>query len=231
MARSPHHQTTIATVRARVPITARLTRLTLSAPQLIGVRIRPAQDLELHVPDQQGVLTTRRYTVRHARPGTGEVDLDIVTAGHDGPGVRWASTAPIGSTVACRGPRGKLEIRPADWFLFVGDEASLPAIAALAESVTPSGADARAILEVAGPGDELPIAAATRWLHRHGTALDAVRRAVAGTALPAGRGQLYLLGESRLVKALRDDLLERGVPDDRVFAKGYWTARPARIAR
>ncbi|MGD0558312.1 MAG: hypothetical protein ABSA93_25450 [Streptosporangiaceae bacterium] len=56
----------------------------------------------------------------------------------------YSFTAPLDREVV--GPRGKLELRPAAHHLFVGDEASLPAIAALSEALPPAG-ESTAILQ------------------------------------------------------------------------------------
>ena len=49
-------------------------------------------------------------------------------------------------------------------------------------------------------------------------------------ALPAGAGYGYLLGESRAVVGLRDQLGRLGLARDAVYAKGYWNlnSRPTR---
>ena len=75
----------------------------------------------------------RRYTIRHARPDAGELDLDVLLHG-DGPGSRWGATAADGDEIAFQGPRGKLVLTDADWHLLCGDESALPAIAAIAEA-------------------------------------------------------------------------------------------------
>ncbi|MFJ1732846.1 siderophore-interacting protein [Streptomyces sp. NPDC088254] len=218
-----------ATVSAVRPLTSRMVRVTAVAESLKGVEVRPAQDIELFLPYAAGRGVKRRYTIRASRPDTGEMDVDVFLHGH-GPGSRWASTARPGDTMEFVGPRGKLELRPADWHLFVGDEASVPAMAALTEALG-ERTTTLVVAEVTDASDELPLTATSVcWLHRGdepaGTSA-LVEPAVRALALPPGTGRAYLLGESRVVNQLRALLPSLGVPADNLFAKGYWN-RPGR---
>jgi NADPH-dependent ferric siderophore reductase len=229
ISRSPVHS---ADVVGAGTLTPRMRRVTIRSAAMIGLEIRPAQDVELHLRDITDRRVKRRYTIRHARPESGEFDLDVLLHG-DGPGSTWGASAQPGDTVSFQGPRGKLELRPAAWHLLIGDESALPAIAAITEQVEP----AVAVIEVAGPADELPLptGVATHWVHRGD--------AVAGTAdflLPvvqaldlgnAGDGRAYLMGETRSMVALRALLEAAGFAHDAIFVKGYWNiGRPDRIA-
>jgi NADPH-dependent ferric siderophore reductase len=223
--RTPHH----VTITARTPVTPRMVRLTLAGPSLVGVVSRPAQDIKVYLHDPGGKRVKRRYTIRHARPDSGEIDIDVLIHHGTGPGSRWAADAPIGSAAEISGPRGKLELRAADWHLFVGDEAALPAVAALTEALGPT-ASAIVLAEVDSEEDQVPLATASvRWLARRGgppgtpgLLTDALDTLVA----PAGQGQAYLLGESRAMRAVREHLGAHGVTPERTFVKGYWNATP-----
>ena len=127
--RTPQHQ---AAVTAVGDLTPRMRRITVAGPSLVGLPSTPAQDVELVLPDGAGRRVKRRYTIRSARPDAGELDIDALVHPH-GPGGQWAGTVEVGDSVELFGPRGHLELRPAAWHLFVGDEAGLPAIAALLE--------------------------------------------------------------------------------------------------
>jgi NADPH-dependent ferric siderophore reductase len=214
-------------VLERRDLTARMVRLTLAGPSLAGLTPRPAQDVEMLLPGDQGTVK-RHYTIRHARPGAGEWDVDVLIHGATGPGSRWAARARTGDSTELVGPRGKLELRPAAHHLFVGDEASLPAIAALSEALPPAE-ESTAILQVGSTNDELPVAVShARWLHRHGHAADANEQLISAVEQAAATGdfaQAYVLTEARAARAIRDLLRARGLDADRVFAKGYWNAR------
>ncbi len=226
--RTPQHAATVVAVRELAP---RMRRLTLQVPTLDEPR--PAQDVELILGDGSGRRAKRRYTVRHYRGSDREIDIDALLHGHDGPGARWAASAAPGDRVEFFGPRGRLELTDASWHLFVGDEAALPAIAALAARVAEP---AYALIEVGDPADELPAElpphARVRWLHRGDTPPGAphlLAAAIDAFAPPPGDGHGYLLGESRAVAALRPRLADLGISGERLYAKGYWNLpRPVR---
>jgi NADPH-dependent ferric siderophore reductase len=212
------------TVSAHEWLTPRMARLTLAGPSLVGMESRPAQDIEVLLTDAD-MPVKRRYTIRHARPDVGEIDVDVLIHGDSGPGSVWATVAQPGSVVEFVGPKGKLELLEADWHLLVGDEAALPAIAALAEALGP-GAASVVLMEADSVDDELPIAASSvTWLHRTGAkpgTTSLLADALAALDTPEGNGRAYMLGESHTVHGLRAQLVRHGIPDERAFVKGYW---------
>jgi NADPH-dependent ferric siderophore reductase len=218
-----------AVVKAQLAMTPRTLRLTLGGQSLVGLRSLPAQDVEVLVPDGTGPPLKRRSTIRHARPELGEIDLDVVLHEPGGPGTRWAQQVQLGSRVDFIGPCGKLELLPANWHLFVGDEASLPAISALCEAL-PSQATT-VLMQVRSHTDRVSIACDdVRWVIEDDAPADdadLLGSAVAEFALPTPDGRAYLLGEFQVVRILRDELVVRGLERDRIFAKSYWRAQPA----
>jgi NADPH-dependent ferric siderophore reductase len=228
--RSPTHS---ATVVATSVLTPRMRRVTVAAESMRGAELRPAQDIELLLREESGRRVKRRYTISRARPEVGELDLDILLHG-DGPGSRWGATAAPGDAVEFQGPRGKLELRHADWHLLAGDESALPAIAAICAAL-PDDEPALAFVEVTDATDELPIErAAVTWVHRGSAPAgqpEPLVDALAATAIPDGSGRAYLLGETRSMVALRALLEGRGMAHDSIFVKGYWNiGRPDRLA-
>jgi NADPH-dependent ferric siderophore reductase len=236
--RTPSHSVTVTAVSELTP---RLRRITLAGPTLQGLVTAPAQDVELIIAGEPGPTGSvgprvkRRYTIRTARPDAGELDIDALSHPH-GPGGRWVAAAQTGNQLEFLGPRGHLELRPAPWHLFIGDEASLPAIAALVEALAPTET-ATVLAEVGDSSDEIALlpAASTKpdssvtWLHRGdvgpgGFALvgAALSRLKDENRLPVGDGRAYLLGESRAMVALRPQLEALGIPADRSYVKGYW---------
>ena len=134
-----------------------------SADAWSACAIRPAQDVELLLREPTGRRVKRRYTIRHARPSVGELDLDVAAARRTGRARRWGASAAPGDEVEFQGPRGKLELRPAPWHLLVGDESALPAIAAICEALPP-GEPAIAVVEVADAARRAAASAAeVRW--------------------------------------------------------------------
>jgi NADPH-dependent ferric siderophore reductase len=229
--RTPLHAATVTTVRELTP---RMRRLTLQAPTV--EQPRPAQDVEVVLGDETGRKVKRRYTIRQFRDGNREMDVDALLHGHGGPGAQWAATAAAGDHVQFFGPRGKLELRDADWHLFVGDESALPAFAALIEALPPTQR-AIALVEVGDASDEIGIerdrgGLAIRWLHRGdvppGTP-DLLAAAIDELQTPPGTGRAYLLGESRAVVSLRTHLGAHGIGVGETYLKGYWNV--GRIGR
>ena len=196
-----------------------------------------------------GAHADRRPPIRravpadHARPESGELDLDVLLHG-TGPGAQWGAAAAPGDEVSFQGPRGKLELRSARCHLLIGDESALPAIAAICEAL-PAAEPATALIEVQDASDELPVRAETRWVHRGNNApggADLLAEALAGVAGLDEPGEAaasaesrathaYLLGETRAMVALRALLEQRGVAHEAIFVKGYWNlGRPDRLA-
>jgi NADPH-dependent ferric siderophore reductase len=128
------------------------------------------------------------------------------------------------------GPRGKIfPDQNADWHLFIGDESALAAIFSMVRSL-PAQATATVILEIPDSADEQELDAAAKtnlsWLPRSGGppgepgALAAAAQAV---DIPAGvRPHAYLIGEARVVLALREALTQRGFDPARISPKAYW---------
>lgn len=226
--RSPVHR---GRVVATTTVSRRFRRITVAADGLRGLELRPTQDVELHLREATGRRVKRRYTIRHARPEAGEIDLDVFLHG-DWPGSGWGARAAVGDEVDLQGPRGKLEVRRAPLHLLVGDESALPAMAVIAESLPPDER-AAAVIEVGDADDELPLPADVVWVHRGdapaGTP-DLLLPALASVQPPDGTAA-YLLGETRTMVAVRAELEGRGVAHDAIFVKGYWNlARPDRVA-
>jgi NADPH-dependent ferric siderophore reductase len=226
--RSPVHT---GQVVAAEQLTPRMRRVTVRSAAMDGIVVRPAQDVELHLREPTGRRVKRRYTIRHARPDRGELDLDLLLHGA-GAGSAWGESARPGDEVQFQGPRGKLELRHAAWHVLCGDESALPAIAAVCEAL-PDAEQAVALIEVGAADDELPVRADVRWVHRGGHppgTPDLLLAAAEQIRVPFDFAQYYLMGETRSMVALRALFEGRGALHDSIFLKGYWNiARPDRI--
>jgi len=214
-------------------LTPRMRRITVRSDGMVGVRVRPAQDVELWLREDSGRRVKRRYTISGSNQDDGVIDLDVLVHGA-GPGSAWGACASPGDDVEFQGPRGKLQLVGADWHLLVGDESALPAIAAICAALPPDE-PAIAVIEVTDASDQLPVGAATaHWVNRGATPQGGaalLTEAVDALALPPGRGHGYLMGETRAMVALRGVLEARGIAHDSIFVKGYWNiGRPDRIA-
>jgi NADPH-dependent ferric siderophore reductase len=202
----------------------RMRRILLSAPTLRDFAYQPGQDVMLVLGQAGDRPLSRRYTIRRLDQQQAVLELDIVVHGVDGPGARWAAAARAGDRVNGVGPRGKIFLDPsATWHLFFGDESAAPASLAMLEAV-PAGVEAAAWIEVTDAEDELPYAAphAVHWLHRNSQPGAQLIEALQQAPLPPGPGHVYIAGEVRLVAALKDAALARGLAPEQVSAKAYW---------
>jgi NADPH-dependent ferric siderophore reductase len=179
---------------------------------------------------QEAWPVLRTYTVRSVDADAEELDIDFVVHGDEGIAGPWAASAQPGDVMHLRGPNGGYAPdSSADWHLFVGDEAGLPAIASSLEALGP---DERAVafIEVHGVEDEIELLTAAdlelHWLHRGDapagttTLLD---DAVRAWDWRPGRAQAFIHGESALLKSVRPYVLnDRGVARADVSVSAYW---------
>lgn len=190
-----------------------------------------------YAPEDRPVLRT--YTVRRYEPAAREIAIDFVVHGTEGIAGPWAARAQPGEQVTFRGPGSGYRPDPqAPWHLLVSDEAGLPALAAALEGMPP-GAVVRAFIEVAGPADEIELAAPEgaqiTWVHRGASSEEAGDRisgdnapiiaAVRGAEWLDGEPQVFVHGEAQTVmKNLRPYIRkERGVSAQRAASiSGYW---------
>ncbi|MEU1784979.1 siderophore-interacting protein [Streptomyces sparsogenes] len=174
---------------------------------------------------------TRTYTVRAWDPAARELTLDFVIHGDEGLAGPWAARAEPGEEILFLGPGGAYAPSPeADWHLLVGDESALPAIAAALERLAdgPAGGPVHALIEVAGPQEELklrvPEGAEVSWLHRGaGRVGESLVAAVRGLDFLPGRVHAFVHGEAGFVKEVRRYLrIEREIPREWLSISGYW---------
>ena len=210
-----------------------LRRVVFTAQTLDQLDYRPGQALILRMPLPGGDTGRRDYTIRWFDRQAKRLAIDFVLHGTT-PAPSWAKAARPGDTLLAQGPRGRSVVAAgADWHLFCVDETGLPAMLHMLETV-PAGAVVHALIETASAEDESAIETAAaldcRWLARDGMApgpntlvLDALR----ALALPNGRGQAYLMGETSNVRSWRHHLVQAGLPKAGIASEGYW--RPGRI--
>jgi NADPH-dependent ferric siderophore reductase len=173
---------------------------------------------------------TRTYTVRWVHEAARELAIDFVIHGDEGLAGPWAASARPGDSIIFTGPGGGYNPDPAaDWHLLAGDEAALPAVAAVIESL-PSDAHGLAFLEVESDADIQAIAAPAglqmAWLKREGVPAggsELLVNAVRNARWPDGRVDVFAHGERGYMKGLREVLFrERGLERSQVSLSGYW---------
>ncbi|MGE2690728.1 siderophore-interacting protein [Mycolicibacterium pulveris] len=183
--------------------------------------------------------TVRTYTVRRVDHERREIWIDFVVHGERGVAAPWAVAAKPGQPAYLMGPSGAYAPDPAaDWYLFAGDEAAIPAISVALEAL-PNNAIGKAFIEIAGPEDELPMnrpdGVELTWVYRGGRA-DLVSEDMAGDNAPLiaavkgtpwlpGQVQVFIHGEAQAVMHnLRPYIRkERGVEAKWASSiSGYW---------
>lgn len=173
---------------------------------------------------------SRTYTIRWVDPVARELAIDFVVHGDEGLAGPWAAKARPGDTLVFTGPGGAYNPAPdADWYLFAGDEAALPAISACLEALPPE-ATGLAFLEVDSEADVQAVAGPAgvelRWLFRRGVPAgdsNILAQAVADAQWPGGRVEVFAHGERGYMKALREILFkQRGLDRSQVSLSGYW---------
>lgn len=234
-------------VRAVVPISPRLLRITLAGPDLEGFTVEePAASVRVLLPASSSeplVMPTwngneflladgRRPTIRTFTPRrvdavAGELDLDAVIHG-DGVASQWAARAEPGAPAAISGPgRGYTIEHDAPAFLLAGDETAIPAISQLLE-VLPTETPIQVHVEVGRPDARFALPAHPRatvaWYDlapgaRPGDALVAAVRAA-----PLSPGErVWAAGEAAGVQRIRRYLFEElGKPRAETTIRGYW---------
>jgi len=233
----------LLTVSAAWRATPNMIRVTLTSPELADIPAdcagghckillpEPGQTkLEFARAVADGPRpVTRTYTVRHARPGAGEIDVDFVAHGAEGPASAWAEAARPGSFCGFAGPGApKLTEFDADWYLVAADMSALPVAAATLEAL-PGDASGVAVFEITTPEDRqaiaVPAGVTQHWLihphpHRDSTAQPDL---IADLDWPAGRVRTMIAGETGVVRTLRHFTRgERGVDRKASYASGYW---------
>lgn len=154
-----------------------------------GLPVWPTEDMRPKV---------RTYTVRNYNIEEGTLDVDFVIHEGTSVGSHWAMHAKRGDLVGIRGPVGR-PIPTAQWYLLVGDETALPAIARALESL-PAGATGVAFIEVANESEKQIINSIAdvdiKWFFRNGAdpgtttqLVDAVR----DVKMPPADVQIYAM--------------------------------------
>ena len=170
MLRPPLRSWTLV-VNGRLQITPRMLRVSFAAADLADQPWKRGQDLVLSLPQPDGSMARRHYTIRDVDRAAGRVDIDFVLHG-DSPANNWARSAKTGDRLEAQGPRGRTALaRDVEHHLFCGDETCIPDIFAMAEAL-PAGDIATALIEIAGPLEAQALSSSAdvriEWLSRDG---------------------------------------------------------------
>ena len=168
----------------------------------------------------------RNYTPRRYDAARRELEIDFVLHG-DGPAASWAAQAAPGQTLGVGGPRGSMLVPlDFDWYVLVGDQTALPAIARRLEQL-PATARAIAVIEIVEDGEQIALDCAAqldvRWVARNGRKGPLLLEALAQVALPQdGDGYVWVACEHAQVQGLRGYFIDAGVPKQHLHVASYW---------
>ncbi|WP_137940079.1 siderophore-interacting protein [Chitinivorax sp. B] len=176
---------------------------------------------------------TRTYTVAAYDEAAGELAVDLVLHGDNGPASRWINHAMEGDAIGVAGPAAPPLFREtADWYLLIGDPSSIPLLRAVLCAL-PAQAKGMALIEVPDQAEIQPLigpaGVTIEWFDRQGAPagdstllLDSLQR----RQLPDGQPSVTLAGESNQVVAIRDWLLKVcQVSRHMMYAVPYWKDR------
>ncbi|RJE84966.1 siderophore-interacting protein [Paracoccus onubensis] len=107
-------------------------------------------------PDPDRRPLPRVYTIRRMDAAAGWVDIDMLMHDSDGPGASWARNAQPGEPVGMIGPLGRPLNSDAQHFIMGADEAGLPALARLLETLPPA-VTGTAFIEITSANECQPI--------------------------------------------------------------------------
>ena len=185
----------------------------------------PGAHFKVFLPYAQDERVMRTYSVRRFDSEAGELTVDFILHG-SGPAADWARRARPGARLEVSG-RARSGFVPDGRCVLAGDEAALPAIAAIAESA-PAAARLTALVEVPDAGEELELESAAdfrvHWLHRGGRpACERLASAVEERELSPGAGQVWVGCEAQAMRRIRRHLLEgRGFAPGSLHTRAYW---------
>ena len=200
-------------------------RLMLNFEEVMASGIRPEGNETQRGDHPKPVWRT--YTISSVNPTADTINVDFVLHGANGPGANWALQAKPDDRVGATGPFGKA-LHPAQSYLFVGDETSLPAIRRFAASLDET-VDVKLVAEVAPQHDTTPIESKakieTQWIYRekHGSwsgLPDALRRMEFPD--PSAKRLVWVACEAEAAKHIRSVLFDRGVSRDEQLVAAYW---------
>ena len=170
----------------------------------------------------------RTYTIRHVHTSTGEVDIDFVAHGDNGPASKWAMSAKVGDFLGLSFP-GSPKMKPSGsgQYLVAVDMSAFPAAAGGLEAL-PSFAQGDVYIEILSDADRQPIEAPSglnlHWIvnsHPDQSGRKLIEAIRAHTL--KGSESVFVAGEYKTVNDLRSYFRdEKKYPKDQLYISSYW---------
>lgn len=169
----------------------------------------------------------RTYTIRAFKPDSNELTVDFALhTSNEGPASRWANNARGMEKIVIVGPGpAKLAEHDADWFFFVGDMTSLPAISCNLE-LLPDTAKGHAVIEVATEHDiqdiTSPNGVTITWVIKGKQSLLEV---VQSSPWYQGTPYIWCACEFSIMRSLRRYFkVDKNLDKDSMYISSYWKA-------
>ena len=213
------------TVTAVTDLHPRLRRLTFAAEEFGRYEVEGPDECFGWLLPTGGQPHLRWYTVRALRQDRAEIDVDVVLHGDEGPASRFAARARAGDVSGFRSS-GAAYSPPEGCHsqLLLGDETSMPAVAAVIESLGPVATGVRAVVELPDASWTYAVGGdvEVEWRHRgEDPPGSRLRDAVAGEPYPLDYA--WVCGEASGVRAVRRRLIDGwGLDRRRLTFSGYW---------
>jgi len=176
--------------------------------------------------DPDAPMIRRTYTLRALDLDAGEMWVDFVAHGDEGPASAWAINAVKGDMIEIAMKDKSTALYPAvDWYLLAGDHTALPVISVILETL-PATAEGTAIIQVTGEEDILPLQTPSKvqikWIYGEGHT-DRMLEALANVILPANKSRyVFTAAEASVIKNLRTYFTETGIQREELAAYAYW---------
>ncbi|GAA0578109.1 siderophore-interacting protein [Kribbella sandramycini] len=252
------------TVSAVEDLSPHLRRVTFVAPRLTeAVTAGPDQRIKILLPPPNGARTKlpsgpewyaewcaqpatdrfimRTYTIRALRPEAGELDIEFVLHGVNGPASAWATAVELGQEIGMLLPfavdttsrKGLLNsgvdyVPPASsrHRLLVADETALPALTGILEQL-PADVHATVLAQVPDQRDIRPMptpgTADVVWVTAPADESIPLLEALKSAGLAESLDFAWVAGESAMIKAVRRHLVNVvGLPKAAISFQGYW---------
>src|SRR5690625_3595179 len=117
---------------------------------------------------ERAQMISRDYTPLPREDG--QLDLDFLLHGDDGPASYWASRVEVGDRLVVAGPRGsRIPAQGVNWYVLVGDETALPAISRWLQHIGPDGNVTVLVEEIGRVDVQAPLLGHCNLLNQLGT--------------------------------------------------------------
>jgi len=217
-------------VKQKIYLTPHYIRIILEGEDLklfSGVSVGANNKIFIPSKESGQPMVRRTYTLRALDLKAGEMFVDFVAHGDEGPASGWAMKAQPGDIleVAMKDRSKALFPAAAAWFLLAGDHTALPVISVILETL-PATAEGIAIIHVTAQEDILSINTSSRvkisWIigDQHEDLLSVAVRSI---PLPSTENKfVFAAAETNTISNLRNYFKEAGITKEQLSAYAYW---------